>query len=80
MSEPRPKGRGEGYGARHSGAPSAAPSSGGWETTSGGMSEPRPKGRGEGYGAREEEAGPVLAYGISASVVYGIVIYILGLY
>ena len=44
------------------------------------MSEPRPKGQGEGYGAREEEAGPGLAYGISASVVYGIVIYILGLY
>ncbi len=44
------------------------------------MSEPRPKGRGEGYGAREEEAGPVLAYGISASVVYGIMIYVLGLY
>ena len=48
--------------------------------TSGGMSEPRPKGQGEGYGAREEEAGPVLAYGISASVVYGIMIYALGLY
>ena len=44
------------------------------------MSEPRPKGQGEGYGAREEEAGPVLAYGISASVVYGVILYFLGLY
>jgi hypothetical protein len=39
-----------------------------------------PEGRGEGYGAREEEAGPVLAYGISASVVYGVILYFLGLY
>ena len=39
-----------------------------------------PEGRGEGYGAREEEAGPVLAYGISASVVYGGILYFLGLY
>ncbi len=39
-----------------------------------------PEGQGEGYGAREEEAGPVLAYGISASVVYGVILYFLGLY
>ena len=40
----------------------------------------RPGGRGEGYGAREEEAGPVLACGISASVVYGIILYVMGLF
>ncbi len=39
-----------------------------------------PKGRGEGYAVREEEAGPVLAYGISASVVYGIILYVAQLF
>ena len=39
-----------------------------------------PEGRGEGYEVREEEAGPVLAYGISASVVYGIILYIVELF
>lgn len=33
--------------------------------------------RGEGYGACEEDAGPVLVFGISASVIYGIVLWII---
>ena len=36
-----------------------------------------PAGRGEGYEAREEDAGPVLAYGISASVIYGIILWVI---
>ena len=43
------------------------------------MSEPCPR-QGEGCEVREEEAGPVLAYGISASVVYGIILYVVGLF
>ena len=30
--------------------------------------------QGEGYAACEEEAGPVLVFGISASVVYGLIL------
>ncbi len=37
-------------------------------------------GRGEGYGACDDAAGPVLVYGISASVVYGMILYIAGLF
>ena len=36
-----------------------------------------PAGRGEGYEACEEDAGPVLAYGISASVIYGVILWII---
>ena len=38
---------------------------------------PCPQGRGKRYGAREEEAGPVLVYGISASVIYGLILCLL---
>ena len=41
------------------------------------MSEPCPEGQGEGYGVCEED-GPVLVFGISASMVYGLVLCLLG--
>ena len=50
------------------------------ERSRSGKSEPCPGGRGEGCEACGDEAGPVLAYGISASVVYGIILCILQLF
>ena len=35
---------------------------------------------GERYAACEEDAGPVLVFGISASVIYGIIFWIVGLF